>query len=318
MLIKMNESRDLTPVIDFDSLVIEWLDYEQTFNEASDNTINTYRVSIAKYNKWLSDNSLTFDFVTPADIAQFKADLKAAYSVQTTNLRLTAVRSFYRFCVATNKAAYNPASEVKGAKRSKSKKHKRDALSVNEVKGVLSQPDITTLQGMRDKAILTLFAYCALRGIEIHRANIGDVKTREDRLTLDVQGKGDSGKNDFVVIPLSQESFIREYLSARIQMSNNGQDAPLFPSFSNRNKGGRMSMQAIRAMVKNYFQQAGVVEPGKTTHSLRHSAITNAIRAGAEPLQVQKMARHQSFDTTLNYYHETNRIDNPAEDFISY
>jgi len=60
------------------------------------------------------------------------------------------------------------------------------------------------------------------------------------------------------------------------------------------------------------------VGDNKTTHSLRHSAITNAIRNGASPMQVQAMARHSSFDTTLNYVHEVDRIDNPAEDLISY
>ena len=56
----------------------------------------------------------------------------------------------------------------------------------------------------------------------------------------------------------------------------------------------------------------------KTTHSLRHSAITNAIRHGATPMQVQAMARHTSFDTTLGYLHEESRTANPAEDSISH
>lgn len=61
-----------------------------------------------------------------------------------------------------------------------------------------------------------------------------------------------------------------------------------------------------------------MVGNAKTTHSLRHSAITNAIRRGASPMQVQAMARHASFDTTLGYYHEVSRLDDPAEDLIHY
>jgi site-specific recombinase XerD len=53
---------------------------------------------------------------------------------------------------------------------------------------------------------------------------------------------------------------------------------------------------------------AGVGGEAKTTHSLRHSAITNAIRNGAEPMQVKAMARHTSFDTTLGYIHGELRI----------
>ena len=79
-----------------------------------------------------------------------------------------------------------------------------------------------------------------------------------------------------------------------------------------------MALRSIRDMVKRYYGNAGVVGNKKSTHSLRHSAITNAICKGASPMQVQAMARHQSFDTTLNYYHEVARLDNPAEDVISY
>ena len=71
-------------------------------------------------------------------------------------------------------------------------------------------------------------------------------------------------------------------------------------------------------MVKSRYHQAGVVGNRKTTHSLRHSAITNAIRHGATPMQVQAMARHSSFDTTLGYFHAEARTANPAEDFIVY
>jgi site-specific recombinase XerD len=61
-----------------------------------------------------------------------------------------------------------------------------------------------------------------------------------------------------------------------------------------------------------------VVGETKSTHSLRHSAITNAIRNGADPKQVMQMARHKSFNTTLGYYHEVNRLNSPAEDLIDY
>jgi integrase len=52
--------------------------------------------------------------------------------------------------------------------------------------------------------------------------------------------------------------------------------------------------------------------------SLRHSAITNAIRHNATPLQVQRMARHSDIKTTLGYYHESDRLEDPPEDRIDY
>jgi hypothetical protein len=71
-------------------------------------------------------------------------------------------------------------------------------------------------------------------------------------------------------------------------------------------------------MIKQRYRQAGVVGHRKTAHSLRHSAITNAIRHGGTPTQVQEFAGHGSYDTTLQYYHAESRIATPAEDLISY
>jgi site-specific recombinase XerD len=78
-----------------------------------------------------------------------------------------------------------------------------------------------------------------------------------------------------------------------------------------------MTLRSIRYLVEEYFGNVGVMGNKKTPHSLRHSAITNATRKGVTPMQVQAMAGHQSFDT-LNYFHEISRLDNPAEDIISY
>ena len=77
-------------------------------------------------------------------------------------------------------------------------------------------------------------------------------------------------------------------------------------------KGRRLSTRTIRAIVKARYRQAGVVGHRKTTHSLRHSAITNTIRHKATPIQVQAMTRHTSTHTTLGYFYGENRTANLA------
>lgn len=303
-------------------LVGDWLNYEKQMNEVSANTLTAYRRGLEVFCSWLADNGLTLAHVRPADVASFKQALAERYSPQTVNLRLTAVRSFYRFAVNTGRAILNPASEVKGAKRSKSKVHKRDALTNGEVLAVLRTCEGDTLEDTRDRAILSLMAYAGARQVEIHRANVGDLRTKDDRLVLYVTGKGRVEPDEILVIPLSQEDVLRAWLALRMKLSfaGIGLDAPLFPSFSNRSYGNRLALRSIRAIVKARFAVAGVTDPAgtKTTHSLRHSAVTNAIRHGATPLQVQAMTRHSSLDTVLNYYHEVGRTDDPAEDLISY
>jgi len=310
-----DDNRALTESLQ--TVIDAWLDYERG-EGASAATLAAYRKGLDVWAAWLTESNATPGTVTPATVRQFKADLSERYSAQTVNLRLSAIRSFYRFLVNTDRLPVNPAGEVKGVKRTKSRIHKRDALTNGEVVGVLRTCDLGTLEGVRDRAILSLLAYCALREVEIQRADIGDLKTQGDRLVLAVQGKGRTEADERVIIPRSQEDVVRAWLAHRLTFGEHDAGDPLFVSLSRRNRGQRLTTRSIRRIVKARYALAGVVGNGKTTHSLRHSAITNAIRQGATPMQVQAMARHASFDTTLGYYHEVSRLDNPAEDLIRY
>jgi len=299
------------------ALIEQWLAWKRA-DGASANTIQTYRRSIDQFVDWLRESGHA-GTVTPSVVLAFKGALAQRYSVQTVNLRLSAVRSFYRWMVVTERLATSPAESISGLKRSNSRQHKRDALTSQEVTAVLDACRADqSLAGVRDRAMLTLMAYCGLREVEVHRANLGNLKTQGDRLVLEVQGKGRREADEIAVIPLSQEEVIRGWLAHRRTFASSGADDPLFVSLSNRTRGQRLSTRGIRQVVARRFQEAGVVGERKSAHSLRHSAITSAIRHGAEPIQVQAMARHSSFDTTLGYYHEVARTEEPAEDFVSY
>jgi len=297
-------------------LIAEWLQYEAE-RGASQATMTTYKKSIEVFRDWVLANGLDDPgIIKPSDMRRYKKDLAEQYAPQTVNLRLSGARSFFRFLVNTDRILANPAAEVQGVKRSKSRRHRREELTTEEVRAVLADCRVdTTPEGKRDLAIITLMAFCALRSIEINRANLDNLKTEQDRMILEVQGKGYQEADEIVIIPRDQEQVIRSWIAERKKISKTG---PLFISMSNRTRGARLSLRAIRDLVKERYKMAGVVGDKKTTHSLRHSAITNAIRNGASPLQVQAMARHSSFDTTLGYIHAVNRIDNPAEDMIRY
>ena len=158
-------------------------------------------------------------------------------------------------------------------------------------------------------------AYTGLRTVEVHRANVKDLRTRGGRRVLWVQGKGHNNKDDFVVLPPKANQCLNQWLAERPEDTKS---EALFISYSNRSLGERLTRSAIRRLVKKYFKLANVVDERKTTHSLRHSAITFAIRGGGDLFQVQEFARHVDPKTTLKYYHGVDRTEKPAEDLIDY
>lgn len=297
----------LATTTDAATLLNDWL----ATLDVADDTRAAYRRAVQAFMEWVEQERP--GPVTPAVIRNWRDNLARAPG--TINLYLSAMRSFFDWAVEAGHVVFNPAQGVKGAtRRGTSQRHKRDELTASEVKAVLATCDDASLRGIRDRAVISLMAHTAIRTVEAYRANVDDLETRQGRLVLWVQGKGHQTKDDFVVIPPAAEADIRPWLAVRPR----SRDDALFVSLSPRTYGRRLSRQAIRAAVKARYQAAGIVGDRKTTHSLRHSAISQAIRAGATPTQAQAMARHANVNTTLIYYHELGRLADPAEDLIQY
>lgn len=312
----MNQAVAPLNTIDLYALIDEWLsiiEKEVASGDKSKTTLTTYKTGIDKFVDWIQSGVQ----VTPSAVLDWKASLiQGGKKPNAANTWLSGVRSFFSWAVTTGKLPYNPAEFVHGSKRKgTSSRHLKETLTDIEMIRVLSQPDQTTDMGKRDLAIMSLMAYTAARSVEVREANKSDLKTRSGHLVLPIRGKGHTETDEILVIAHPDaESALYNWLSVRNIM---GGDA-LFISLSNRSFGKRLSLRSIREIVKSYFSMAGINDATKTTHSLRHTAITSAIVHEAPIQKVQSMARHSNISTTMIYYHEADRIQNPAEEFIRY
>lgn len=308
--------RDIAKDQDITNLVNDWraqLSLQVQSGELADNTRSTYERGWGKFYAWLLAQEV--DTVTSDTVRSWMSDLRAAGRKPTAiNAWLSGVRAFFAWAHGARRLAVNPCEGVRSARRKGSARmHNRDILSDTEVRRTLDIPDRSTPAGKRDYALLVLKAFCALRDVELHRANLADLRTKDGKLVLYVQGKGQESPDDFVVLVPDVESAVYDWLAVRGQAPG-----PLFVVLGNRAKGDRLSLRSIRGIVKVAYKSAGVVGVGKTSHSLRHTAITSAIRHGAPVQKVQSMARHASLDTTMIYYHEADRLTDPAEEYIKY
>lgn len=307
---------DITPDQDIHDLVSDWhkqLDLRTAAGEISPNTAASYKRGWEKFHSWLMEQDV--NQVDANTVRAWIAGMKSDYTPNTINAWLGGVRAFFAWGVGARRLAVNPTEGVRSARRNgASKTHRRAILTNAEVRRVLSQPDRSTPTGKRDYAILCLMAFTAIRTAEVHRADVSDLRTEGNRLVLYVQGKGRPDKSELVVIANPEvETALHDWLSVR-----GGNPGALFVSLSHRTGGKRLALRSIRDIVTGYFRSAGVVGENKTTHSLRHTAITSAVTHGAPVQKVKNMARHSSIDTTMIYYHEIDRIEDPAEGYINY
>lgn len=295
--------------IQSNTLTADMLESFINYLDASPKTIQTYNRAIRQFMKYLYSNGIT----TPVreDVIAWREELKDGHAPSTVQNYVIAVRLFFQWTAQVGLYP-NIAEHVKGAKISK--EHKKDFLNSHQLKAVISGIDRSTAQGRRDYAIFTLMATCGLRDIEIHRANIEDLRSLGDRTVLYIQGKGREERTDYVKVMPEVEEAIRKTFNDR---DNTDGREPLFISMSNNSKGGRMSTRSISGAVKTALVKAGYDSKRLTAHSLRHSAVTLALLGGNSLQEVQQFARHSNIATTQIYAHNIDRANNKCESTIA-
>jgi integrase/recombinase XerD len=173
-------------------------------------------------------------------------------------------------------------------------------LSEAEVLRLLAAPDISSLRGLRDRAMLSVTYAAGLRVSELVGLTAGDVDL--SRGIVSAFGKG--GKRRLVPLGNITLDHVQAYLNARAEqggaaarLRKAGPDV-LFPS----PRGGPLTRQGFWKIVGRYARGIGLrgrVYP----HQLRHSFATHLLTGGADLRSVQTMLGHASVTTTEIYTH---------------
>lgn len=280
-----------------------------SYLDATPKTAETYSRAIKQFFKYIQLNGISQP--TREDVISFREELKADHKPTTVQLYIQALRLFFSW-TEQERIYPNIAQHVKGAKISKD--HKKDYLTGSQIKNVLGKIDRSTPQGRRDYAMFALMTTGGLRDIEVHRANIEDLRTLGDTTVLYLQGKGREERTDYVKIPAEVERAIRESLADRKDTQGK---KPLFISLSNNSKGERITTRSISGAIKASLKRAGYDSDRLTAHSLRHTAVTLSLLGGNSLQEVQQFARHTNIATTQIYAHNLERAKNKCENTIA-
>ena len=283
----------------YSDLVEKWIGYAQV----SASSVKSYTKGIRRLMEYCRAKEIRA--ISRDSLISYREYLRGKYAVATANLYLTAAKLFLSFLAVEGYLQSNPADRVKGLKVVAG--HKKEALSAEMVQSVLNSFETSMVKGKRDKAMFALMATAGLRTIEISRADVSDIVLRDGKYFLLVQGKGHNEKDAAVRISEGVYRLIQEYLKA------SGNQQVLFSSVSRRNCGGRLSANSISRIIKKALREAGYNSKRLTAHSLRHTAATVALKAGATLRQVQQVLRHTSIAITQIYLHDLDRLNNNAE-----
>lgn len=272
-----------------------------------DSSKNTYLRQLREFCAWREGMNIIHP--TREDLLYYKEYLKNEKELAAFTIGgyLTAVRRFFEW-LESMKIYPNIAKGIKGPKRRRG--FKKDALTVDQVKILLKSIDRETLAGKRDYAMLNLMIRTGLRTIEVIRANRADICRQSGEFVLFIHGKGRDSKDELVLLTEYTLQPIREYFNARSRVRD---EDPLFVSHSTKNFGKRLTTRSVSRIVKERLKEICLNDDRLTAHSLRHTAITFSLLAGATPQETRILARHADINTTLVYAHNINRIEQAPE-----
>jgi integrase/recombinase XerC len=296
--------------IDLIPRFIEYLDSERNF---SDHTIRSYHSDLLGYYRFLASDGPTGELSAdqlpqPQDFPPHKEmtrrvlhagplDIRAMLAVlsnsglskSTIARKLAAIRSFYRFLVKIDQLEASPVSVVRTPRQDK---RLPKCLDIQQVEALLNAPDITTLLGSRDRAIIETIYSAGLRVSEAVALNIEDLDELSE--VVRIAGKGKKER----LCPLGTMSI--EAIGHYLHMRKCGRSGPLFVN----KYGSRISDRSVRRKLDKYLLVAGI-DPGVSPHTLRHSFATHMLNAGADLRSVQELLGHSSLSTTQIYTHLT-------------
>ncbi len=284
-----------------DDLVVGFLDYLRAERDASPLTIRNYGAELAAFRAWLAGKAEWTD-VDAFHLRGYLVHLsERQYDRPTIHLKMSALRSFFRWLVRAERIKQNPVIGL-----TLPKKHRKlpKFLTIQQSEALHNAPLAETarrarrsrptddLLAWRDKAILEVSYSAGLRIHELTGLNDDDLDVLGE--VVRVRGKGKKER----LAPLGGPAMesLQMYLNLRARSARG-------PLFVNR-FGGRMTPRSVQRMLKKYLLAVGL-DPSLTPHKLRHSFATHMLDAGADLRAVQELLGHANLSTTQIYTHIT-------------
>jgi len=230
--------------------------------------------------------------------------------------KLAALSSLFQYLCNARAVPTNP---VNGVARPKveGRQGKTPALSGAQVRELLAAPEGDGLKARRDRAILAVLFFHALRRAELCAITVQDIHDRRGVKHFRVRGRGKPLR--YVPVHPAAADAIAAYLDA----AGHGDQprAPLFrPIVSNVTKRLDAALQpsGVYRMMKAYAKVLGISVDRFGPHAARATAATNAIDQGADITQVQQWLGHASVSTTRVYDRRKSRPEDSPVFKVSY
>ena len=270
-----------------------------TANIRNKNTRRAYYKAACRFSEWCEGRGLDeLAAVTPIHVAAYIEELQETLSKPSIKQHLAALRMLFDWLVVGHIMDVNPAHSVRGPKFSQ-RKGKTPVLTAEEARALLDAIDISSLIGMRDRALIGLMVFTFARIGAAVGMKVEDYFIQGRRGWIRLHEKG--GKRHDVPAHHKLDEYLEAYIAAAgIAVTPK---TFLFPTATGRT--GRLSDQPMSQadayrMIRRRAGAAGI----KTkigNHTFRATGITAYLKNGGRLEVAQQIAAHESSRTTGLY-----------------
>jgi len=286
----------------YDAAVSDFLEYMELEQNRSQKTIQNYSHYLTRLSDYAGE--INVSDIDDEMIRKWRLWLNRLgtntsdeLSKITQNYHLIALRSFLRYCAKRGWEALAP-DKVELARTTRPQV---TFLTGEELERLSSQPNTSTQNGLRDRAIIELLFSSGLRVSELVGLDRDHINLK--RREFMVRGKGQKDRPIFISSEAAE--WIGKYLDVRKDNTK-----PLFIRYSGSKKVdlsgnfSRLTARSVQRMVSRYAKLAGITKH-VSPHTLRHSFATDLLMNGADLRSVQAMLGHSNISTTQIYTHVT-------------
>jgi len=271
--------------------VKEFLTYLQVEKGLARHSLESYKRDLNRLQTWANSSGKQVSELTRADLRKWIASLSREGLAPTSIARaVSATRGFYKFLMLDGHIKNHPAEDLDTPQRFA---YLPKFLTEDEINVLLAAPDITTEEGIRDRAMLEIMYATGLRVSELVNLKTADV----DLLAGLVVCYGKGNKQRRVPLGKSAIHWLQQY--AAMKSGYGKQTSPYI--FLHR--GRPFTRQIAWAMIKRHAETAGI--KNVSPHTLRHSFATHLLQHGADSRSVQALLGHSDISTTQIYTHIT-------------
>ena len=261
----------------------------------AETTIVNYSRNLRYFKRYLLSQDLTdLKKVTAQVIYAYQQKIMAEpNAMETKALKIRPVKRLFEYLTASHQLLINPTEGIVEICRKNRKIG--PVLSVEEMKKLLAQPNLSLKTGFRDRAIMEVLYCTGIRIDEFMALEVYHVDLK-DKLLYIRKGKGRTQR----VVPLGKSAlkYLKEYLNKirPYYVRKNPRQRALFVNHC----GGALSAGCIYYFLRKYRLAARIKKP-VSPHTFRRTCATHLLQQGADIRYIQKLLGHRHLKTTQLY-----------------